>query len=55
MEGFCPELSYRIRSTFEKHHASCRVFSELKGARLETGKPFETHLFAYTFYKDQKV
>ena len=33
-----PELSYRIRSTFEKHHASCRVFSELKGTRLETGK-----------------
>lgn len=50
-----PELSYRIRSMFAKHHANCRVFSELKGTRLETGKSFETHLFTYPFYKDQKV
>ena len=55
MEEFCAELSYRIRFTSEEHHTSCRVFTELKGARLEAGKSLETHLFTYTFYKDQKV
>lgn len=54
MESFI-QLSYKIEFTFEKDDSSCKVNSELKGARLEARKSLETHLFTYTFCKDQKV
>lgn len=48
------QLSHKMRFTFEKDHSSCKVNSELKEARLEARRSLGTHLFTYTFFKDQK-